>query len=141
MQRALLGLALTALAAAGVVLNLGASAIAHPQDHWTGTWVYTGDGGQTYGTLHLTLHHDHVTLGGPYTSSGASGTMSGELDYAYGPVWCGKFRDTSGNNQNKGRFCATLKSDTVSFHGWYNTCYHLPASLCGNRYRWSGEKQ
>lgn len=123
-----LALALTATPVQGV----------QPEDHWSGTWTFTADGGNTYGKIKLELHHNHETLTGVY-EGGTSGTIGGSLNREYGRVWCGKYRDTHGQNTNRGKFCVTLESDHVSFSGWYNTCYYLPSSLC-HTYRWSGER-
>lgn len=108
-----------------------------PQDHWSGVWRYTADGGKTYGLMHLKLYTDNQTLSGPYTSQ-TSGAITGSLNHDFGPVWCGTFRDTRGKYRNKGKFCVTLQSDTVSFVGWYKICGYL---TCGSRIHWSGEKQ
>jgi hypothetical protein len=120
---------LIALAAAPA----GASVV---QDHWTGRWTFTADGGQTYGTLRLRLDDDDdKTLHGRYTGA-TNGRLTGKLNRRFGTDACGTFKDTSGRNNNAGKFCMFLQSDLVSFKGWYKPC----RLLCF-RQRWSGEKQ
>ena len=124
--------ALTVATLIGLVV-LTASATAST-DLWSGVWNYTADGGVTSSRLHIQLHHDHQTLTGHYTGM-TNGTIGGELNRDFGRVWCGRFRDTSGTNHNKGKFCATIQSDAVSFAGWYKPCIVFCRS-----HTWSGEK-
>lgn len=126
----------TVLTAIALMLGLAAAdgAQAARTDLWSGTWTFTADRGATYGTLKLRMADDNTTVSGHYTGA-TSGRIGGELNQEFGRVWCGTFRDTAGANRNKGKFCATIQSDQVSFIGWYKPC----RVFCRSQ-PWSGER-
>lgn len=126
----------TLLATLFAVLALSATAALAKSDLWSGTWLVGSccdDNGNriTFGTIRLTLKPDDTSITGVYAFSGG-GSLTAELDHAFGPTMTGRYTDDSG----KGRFRVTLQSDAATFSGWYKPC----RLLCRSR-PWWGERQ
>ncbi|ADB52970.1 hypothetical protein Cwoe_4557 [Conexibacter woesei DSM 14684] len=133
MRRLAAWIAAAATAALLAAAPAGAQVV---QDHWSGKWRFTADGGQNYGILRLNLDEaDDKTLQGRYTGD-TNGTLTATLNRRFGADACGTFKDTSGRNRNAGKFCMFLDTTGVdTFSGWYKPC----RVLC-SRQQWSGTK-
>jgi hypothetical protein len=118
--------------AAGVLAAAPASADCQGACWWDGKWHTQHE----FGEIVLSLHEEGKTVAGTYRnkSEGLKGTISGGLSN-HKKTWAGRYRDTEGGS-GKGKFVIELRSDKVSFEGFFQACGRI---FCGDRVTWTGE--
>ena len=109
---------------------------AHAADNWSGVWHTEHKFGSPKLKLDLDKEKGPDHLDGTYKNSDdTKGKIWGEVSKSGGEeVWEGRFKDNNGNS--KGKFHIVLKSDKVSFKGWFKTCGNF---VCSEKYKWTGE--
>jgi hypothetical protein len=125
--------------AVGCVLAMAAvlAPAASAADNWSGIWNTKHKFGTPKLKLDLDRQRGPDRVEGIYKDNGRKiGNIWGDLS-DHRKVWSGRFKDTNGDG-SKGKFSVTLKSDEVSFDGWFKTC-GITGQFCSERYDWKGE--